>query len=222
MQVVFENSLSASQGIWVTEVPPHQLKMFGAPNLSQGTSSILLVTKPDYDEENERLMVEATSVLVMNVGTTNRTLLIDANGGASYGDSASGSSAGGPGDQDYRSLVDVHLKGEVRDVGHAILTKVREMSPGDLKRGGRNNFSNTPDNFWYVIVQPRTQSLSITVRGEPSDYLPSPLALVPDRPGYTRFQVRSIDEVAEATRIISASPRTKRNMFTRRIQSGQF
>ena len=42
---------------------------------------------------------------------------------------------------------------------------MRAQDAGDLKRGGRNNFSNTPDNYWYVIVQPRVQSLSVTVRG---------------------------------------------------------
>jgi hypothetical protein len=214
MQITFENSISAAIGLWVTEIPPHQLKMFGDPNRADGTSSVLLVTKPSYNEETERLTVQAEDILVLNVGTTARTLVIDANGAAADGAELQQ----GPGDRDYRSLVDLHLKGEAREVGHAILTKVRAASTGDLKRGERNNFSNTPDNFWYVIVQPRTQSLSITVRGEPDGFLPSSLALVADRPGYTRFQIRSVDEVEEALRIIQASTR-RRFGFPRRVVS---
>ena len=209
MQVIFPDSLSASRGLWLTKVPPHQLSMFGPPNASRGKTSVLLVTEPQFDEEKDQLAVDAGRVLVLNVGSSSRTLVIDADGGELQGESVADLTNEGPGDREFRDLVDVHLKGEAHEAAHAILTKVRATSSGDLKRGGRNNFSNTPDNFWYVIVQPRTQSLSITVRGEPEKFQPSTLTVVEDRPGFTRFQLRSLDELEEAQRLIKASRRSR-------------
>jgi hypothetical protein len=210
VQIVFSDSLEVSQGLWITKVPPHQLSMFGTPNASRGRTSVLLVTKPQFDEEKEQLAVEAEQVVILNIGNSTRTLVIDADGGEVLGDSADDFASQGPGDKDFRYLVDVHLKGEAREAAHAILTKVRTTSPGDFKRGERNNFSNAPDNYWYVIVQPRMQALSITVRGDVEKFLPSTLTLVTDRPGFTRFQLRSLDELEEALRLIKGSTRKSR------------
>jgi hypothetical protein len=207
MQIIFPDSLEASRGLWITKVPPHQLTMFGSPSIPKGKSSVLMVIKPRYDEEKEELAVEAAQVLLLNLGTTARCVVIDADGGEALGETVDALAAEGPGDKEFRYLVDVHLKGEARETAHTLLTKVRETSHGDLKRGERNNFSNTPDNFWYVIVQPRVQALSVTVRGELDKFQPSTLTLVTDRPGYTRFQLRSLDELEEAMRVISASTR---------------
>lgn len=207
MQIVFENSAPSSPGVWLTHVPPHVLSMLGAPTASRGSTSILLVKSPEFDEDKERLTIMADGVALLNLGTTSRALIVDTElQDASALDAGAGSE--GSGDREYRTLVDMHLKGEAREVAHEILTKVRQTRPGDLKRGERNNFSNTPDNFWYVIVQPRTQCLSITVRGEPEKFGASSLQLVTDRPGYTRFQLRSSTELDEALRIVHASKRT--------------
>jgi hypothetical protein len=178
--------------------------MLGAPSLSRGSTSILLVQSPAFDEENERLTAVADGLTLLNLGTTNRTIVVDAKL-HDAGATGAGTSSEAPGDREYRTLVDMHLKGEAREVAHDILTKIREIGPGDLKRGERNNFSNTPNNFWYVIVQPRTQCLSITVRGEPETFGASSLQLVTDRPGYTRFQLRSSADLDEALRIVHAS-----------------
>ena len=141
--------------------------------------------------------------------------MIDADGGEALGEGLDALAAQGLGDKDFRYLVDVHLKGEAREAAHTLLSKVREASPGDLKRGERNNFSNTPDNFWYVIVQPRVQALSVTIRGEVENFLPSTLTLVTDRPGYTRFQLRGLDELEEALRVINSSTRGKRSKLSK-------
>ena len=91
-----------------------------------------------------------------------------------------------------------------------ILREVRHRNPGDLSRGKRHNFSNTPDNFWYVIVQPTSQSLSITVRGKPDQFRPTSLEVKDDRPGYTRFKLRDPAEIDAALAIIGASKRKLR------------
>jgi hypothetical protein len=210
MQIIFPDSLSVHQGLWITKVPPHELGMFGAPNASRGTTSVLLVTKPQFDEDKDQLAVEAERVVLLNIGSSSRTFVIAADGGEALGATVDALAAEGPGDRDFRYLVDVHLKGEACEAAHAILTRIRATSHGDFKRGERNNFSNTPDNYWYVIVQPRMQALSITVRGDVEKFLPSTLTLVTDRPGFTRFQLRSLDEIEEAQRLIKASTRKQR------------
>lgn len=207
MQIIFPDSHEASPGLWITKVAPQQLTMLGIPSVPKCRSSVLMVIKPRFDEEKAELIVEASQVILLNLGMTARTVVIDADGGEALGDGADGLAAQGPGDKDFRYLVDVLLKGEAREAAQDLLTKVRRASPGDLKRGERNNFSNTPDNFWYVIVQPRTQALSVTVRGDVEKFQPSALNLVMDRPGFTRFQVRSLDEVEEALRLIESSTR---------------
>jgi len=99
------------------------------------------------------------------------------------------------------------LKGEAQEAAVVLIRGVRHKWAGDLKRGERNNFSNTPDNCWYVIVQPRVQALSITVRGRPERFQSSILELRPDRLGYTRFTVTTPDQVPEAVRLIEQSKR---------------
>ncbi len=207
MQIVFPDSLETSPGVWITNVPPHQLNMFGAANGALGKTSVLLVTNPKFDGDRDQLSVEAERVHLLNIGSTPRTLVIDADGGDTSAVGADSLAAQGPGDREFRYLVDAHLRGEAREAAHAILSQVRATSPGDFKRGERNNFSNTPDNYWYVIVQPRMQALSITVRGDVEKFQPSALALVTDRPGFTRFQLRGLDEVEEALKLVKSSAR---------------
>ena len=113
----------------------------------------------------------------------------------------------GPGDREFLRLVEHELRGPAREAAETILRQVRSRYPGDLERGQRLNFKNSPDNFWYVIVQPRAQGLSITVRGAPHRFAPSSIEVKDDRPGYTRFALRHPKEVEEALRIIERSKR---------------
>jgi hypothetical protein len=104
-------------------------------------------------------------------------------------------------------LVESELNGEVQETAIDLLREVRKVWPGDLKRGERNNFSNTPDNFWYVIVQPRAKALSVTIRGAPERFESKTLELKVDRPGYTRFSIKRPEEIPEALRLIGESKR---------------
>ncbi len=73
-----------------------------------------------------------------------------------------------------------------------LLSGVRQKSPGDLKRGKSRNFSETPDNFWYVIVQPRIDELSITVHGAVDHFEPVARLEIKDDRGNTRFKVTQL------------------------------
>src|SRR5262249_46778144 len=149
-------------------------------------------------------------VRVLNLGTSSDTVVIAASDNAAdvtpEGAPASSkrpmAQAYGTGDQEFLSLVERRLSGPPEQAAKQLLERIREEEAGDLQRGKRLNFKNTPDNFWYVVVQPTVQALSVTVRGEPSGFLPSSLALKSDRPGYTRFKVDRPGQVDEALRII--------------------
>jgi hypothetical protein len=113
----------------------------------------------------------------------------------------------GNGDREFLRMVALELAGNAKKAAERLLETLRARFPGDLKRGNSRNFSNTPDNFWYVVVQPRVQNLSVTVRGEPDRFKPSTFELKADRPGYTRFKISHPSEVEEALRLITLSKR---------------
>jgi hypothetical protein len=161
-------------------------------------------------EGNRRYNLAARSLgdTVANLGTSARTIVVNADA-MDEGTNVTNGQADhlGPGDREFLRLVEAALAGEAREAAGKLLQAVRAQDAGDLKRGGRNNFSNTPDNYWYVIAQPLVQSLSVTVRGPLNRFGTSTLDLKLDRPGYTRFGLRELSELPEALRIIGLAKR---------------
>ncbi len=215
MKIVLEDTKELSPGIWSTSVAPHEIPMFGQPKATSGRRSVLLATAPNFTPDTMSLQFDAGCVMVLNVGTTTETIVIDAGGLADRQtklaalEKRGDYQISGPGDREFLALVSSELIGDAREAAEEILREVRDRYPGDLQRGQRNNFKNTPDNFWYVIVQPRSQALSITVRGEPSRFRSSSsrLELKEDRPGYTRFTLNALADVQEALNVIQQSKR---------------
>jgi hypothetical protein len=213
MKMLVEGAVAGLNGSWLALVPPHQVAMLGQPKITRGTTSILLASSPNFDSNTGHLSFEADSVLVLNLGTTPRTFVIDTIVSADVLESRKlkkleeFEEQSGVGDREFLGLVEKELRGEAQEAAVDLVREIRKRWPGDLKRGERNNFSNTPDNFWYVIVQPRVQSLSITVRGAPDRFKSAVLELRGDRPGYTRFLLKNPDDVPEALRIIEQSKR---------------
>jgi hypothetical protein len=213
MKMLLEGAVAGINGSWLALVPPHQVAMLGQPKTTRGTTSVLLASSPYFDSDTAHLSFEADSVMVLNLGTTLRTFVIDTIVSTDVLESrerrklqeVEGQS--GAGDREFLGLVERELRGEAQEAAVDLIREIRKRWPGDLKRGERNNFSNTPDNFWYVIVQPRVQSLSVTVRGAPDRFKSDTLELRVDRPGYTRFLLKNPDDIPEALRIIEQSKR---------------
>ncbi len=211
MKVLLDDVVAGPDGCWLASVPPHQLAKLNAPLTTRGIASVLLA-EALFDPNKKQLSLDAESVVVLNLGTTTRTFVIDSAlhpdaGQASSNESEASLIELGRGDREFLGLVERELRGEAQEAAVDLLREVRQRWPGDLHRGERNNFSNTPDNFWYAIVQPRVQALSITIRGAPNRFHSESLELRVDRPGYTRFTVRSPDDVPEALRLIGQSKR---------------
>lgn len=193
-------------GVWSATVPPAQVKLLGTAKASVGPRSVVMVGGAVFDADAGTLRFDLGDVTVLNLGTSTALLAItpsDPHGTPTAADE--GPEHSGSGDKEFLALVERGLNGTAQEAAKRILSEVRQRYPGDLQRGQRHNFKNMPDNFWYVIVQPRAQSLSITVRGAPDRFAPSTLELKVDRPGYTRFALKHPAEVEEALRVIEAS-----------------
>jgi hypothetical protein len=196
--------------VWEIEVPPHQVRLFGECRRTEGPRSVLLVSDVEFDEQAGTLTFDMEGAVPLNVGTTSIALAVGntapretRQGGRSHDPVVASL---GSGDQEFLSLARA-LPPDGYAAAEELLFGVRSEWPGDLKRGLRQNFSETPDNFWYVVVQPRAGELSVTVRGEPEAIKDAKLPLKQDRPGYSRFKVRRVADVPLALAIIRQSRR---------------
>lgn len=194
-------------GIWSFEMPPHQVRHFGNTGHAVGPKSVLLFSSYDYDVDNHRLHFDLEEVSAINVGTTSTAIGIAIDSCAEGSDAPPNKDALDPmffgqGDREFLRLAKSELSVETAPVAKQLLLGVRQKSAGDLKRGKSRNFSETPDNFWYVILQPRIDEISITVRGAVSHFEPIARLEIKDDRGNTRFKVKSRDDLPAALQII--------------------
>jgi len=218
LRMVIDDARRVAPGVWNLRLMPAEIQRLGVTRSSYGARSVLLVESPTYDELSREFQFDGSKVRVLNLGTSSDTVVIAASDSASDvpSDGAPVTSKPkvartyGAGDQEFLTLIERRLRGPPEQAAKQLLQRIRDEEAGDLQRGKRLNFKNTPDNFWYVVVQPTVQALSVTVRGEPSGFLPSRLTLKSDRPGYTRFKVDRPDQVDDALQIIWKSRRRDR------------
>ncbi len=211
LSITAKGARQIAPGIWSFDMPPHQVRFFGECRKAEGERSILLLANSKFDAETHSLVFDADDAAPLNVGTTNFALAVSASAPAKIDQpsivQASAERSFGPGDKEFLGLAE-QLPPNGYNAARKLLDAIRAKYPGDLKRGLARNFSNTPDNFWYVIVQPRIGGLSITVRGAPSRFGQTKLQLKDDRPGYTRFKVTTPDDVVEACQIIFSAKKS--------------
>ncbi len=195
--------------VWLTDMPPHQVRLFGQASQATGPRSIILLKQADYDEETGQLQFDADDVVPLNVGTLSEAILIGGFAGGAVDDAPEQlpyvGEAGiryGPGDREFLELTKRLLPSHIHTAAEALLSGVRRKSSGDLKRGKAKNFSDTPDNFWYVIVQPRVEQLSITVRGSVDHFQGIASLPIKDDRGNTLFKVSGEEDVPDALKLI--------------------
>lgn len=208
MKVAIEGVRKIDEGVWAFAAPPHQIRQFGEPKSSVGEVSVLHLNGCDHDAETNTLAFNFDAALPLNIGTSSRALAVmGAAGGSGDGDKfkAAEDDANalfGPGDLQFLDLAKHELSAAMAQTAQKLLAAVRGRSAGDLKRGKSRNFSETPDNFWYVIVQPRIDELSITIRGHVSKFRDSAGLEVKDDRGNTRFKVRGEADLPAAVELI--------------------
>lgn len=195
------------KGLWSFEMPPHHLRHFGTTPHAIGPHSVLLLHAPEYDELSGQLHFDVDQATPINVGTTSSVIGIHGGNTISIEEDLETKSLSkpanlGPGDREFLRLAKTELSERMAEVAEKLLLAVRYRSAGDLKRGQSRNFSETPDNFWYVIVQPRVNELSITVRGSVTHFAPVASIEIKDDRGNTRFKVRGEDDIPAALAVI--------------------
>jgi hypothetical protein len=166
-----------------------------------------MFTACEYDAARQQLHFDIEDVMPINIGTTSKVIGIAATpAGSGAVDLLPANSAAavidGPGDREFLRLAKAALSNKSAETAERLLRGVRERSSGDLKRGQSRNFSETPDNFWYVIIQPRVDELSITVRGSVEHFKSVAALEIKDDRGNTRFKVRSPEDVPAALKLI--------------------
>jgi len=208
MQVTFD-AKRLGEGVWEARLRPADvLRLPGSP-ARNGSRSILTADAVEFD--NGRIHANIDQLRALVVGGSEQAIVVlsrsaHPSGQGERDDGAPSSQSSG--DQEFLEEIS-SLPKAIASAAQNLLSRIRQKEPGWMKRGGRRNFSNQPDNFWYAVVQPRSENISITVRGRPEQFGPTSFNLKNDRPGYTRFYLSHPSEVDEAFRIISASRRRK-------------
>jgi hypothetical protein len=207
LQITASGVAEIGPGVWAFEMAPHQVRLFGTTNHSLGTQSVLLLAESNFDSEANELRFDFDGATPVNVGTTSRVIALAVEPPrmqalASAPTVAPGQQDLARGDREFLDLSQRELSTGVAKAAEALLRGVRAKSAGALKRGQSRNFSETPDNFWYVIIQPRVDELSITVRGSTDHFSPVAKLEIKDDRGNTRFKVRGEKDVPHALDLI--------------------
>lgn len=198
------DAIEIAPQIWSFSMAPHLVMHLGKPSHSVGDRSIIIFNDWDYDAEKRYLNFEIEAATAVNIGTTTSVIGVAGSVIAPHNmpDVDANLNTFGPGDIDFLNLTKNEMSHDMAVVAEKLLTAVRHRSPGNLKRGQSRNFSETPDNFWYVIVQPRINELSITVRGPVEHFKPVANLTIKDDRGNTRFKVQGIQDIEAATELI--------------------
>jgi hypothetical protein len=205
IDITASNARSLSDDVWALKMAPHEIRHFGQAPSASGIRSVLLLTSCEFNPKTNELRFPLGAAVPLNIGTTDSVIAMlsgDSQVHARSDDVLAAGSAG-PGDRAFLSLVRSELSQAMVSAAEKLLAGVRARSPGDLKRGKSRNFSETPDNFWYVIVQPRINEISVTVRGSVSHFDGVSKLEIKDDRGNTRFKVRGETDVDEALKLIS-------------------
>lgn len=204
ISMTVSNVKELSKNVWALNMAPHEIRHFGQAPQALGKQSVLLLTRCDFDPRLGELRFPLGAAIPLNVGTTSSAVavLAEEGGPLAHEDEKSIASSAGPGDRAFLAMARSELSRDMAQVAEGLLVGVRARSPGDLKRGKSRNFSETPDNFWYVILQPRIDEISITVRGPVSHFNGISRLEIKDDRGNTRFKVRREADVAEALKLI--------------------
>lgn len=207
LRMTATNVFEIQKGLWSFEMPPHLIRHFGGIANSIGSRSVLVFSKYEYDVEAAELHFEADDVVAINVGTEQNVIALAAHletneKAARSSDQVTKQRVFGPGDRIFLTMTEKELPKSMQKAALALLTGIRSRSPGDLKKGLSRNFSDTPDNFWYVIIQPRVSQLSITVRGSVDHFRNLAKLPIKDDRGNTLFKITSENDVPSALEII--------------------
>jgi hypothetical protein len=211
MRIILDNGVEAAgPEIWFAKVPPHDIRGLGDVGQSIGTRSVLLIASLSFDSSSRRLEFERADVTILNLGTSEDTVIVSsaAEPATKVNNAVSSQLTTSqiplaPGDEAFLRKVQQEMPKNMAAAAKRLLTGVRKHHPGNLKEGDRRRFTETPDNFWMILIQPRAQNFYISVRGSPKSHVSTQIALSPGRnPKYSAFYLRDEAHVNEALDIV--------------------
>jgi len=154
-----------------------------------------LTEKPRFDDKSGTLTFSPEAVRVLNVGTTEDSIVVFTRPVESWADIL------GDGDALFRR----RLTPELRELGLELLQGVRKRFPSNVLQfhPRSKKFVDRPINFWTVRIQPRDRSLRLTVRGTLDEFPETErIKLVPDMTSYSCFKLTTPGQLTEALLII--------------------
>ncbi|HVM81451.1 MAG TPA: hypothetical protein VMU06_20685 [Stellaceae bacterium] len=206
-----------SDQLWLIRLGPNDVQHLGEARNAAGEMSVIIAANPHFDPASHELRFDGSDVTVLNIGTSLDTLVVGVRrerGAVAaqrerYTAEQRAAAVFGPGDREFLDAAAQHLAGRPREAAEHLLARLRATCAGDLRKGRRLEFANRPDNAWHFAIQPRSQSLAVTVRGSPERFAGSPFHLRPFRGRLTRFVIDRPEEVEEAARIIRNAERSE-------------
>lgn len=217
LRVTIEGVDRLSDGVWMAKLPPSDSDVFGPCSTRSGDWTVVLFDDaPQYDSARRILSVEPRRARLLNVGASDQAIMLGPLAVTAGRESASPSITGPGSSGQPQSIGDQRfldaLTEELAPLGRQLLVEVRRHFRGELKfYHDSRRFVETPDNFWTVKVQPRDQSLSITVRGLPEFFgTLRTLQLVQERSRYSRFKVARPDQLSDAISVIRKAATARR------------
>ena len=219
MRVTVEEVVSGADGVWTVQIDPQRLLRLANPIHQEGHISILMVSKPLFDDQNHSLQFNLDSALLLNLGNTTKAIFIDSAEDEILQKSKNAqpvlevsSKCLTSGDnlffEELKRLPELQ-----QNLGEELLKTIRQEFPGELKFHQKSGkFVESPDNFWVVRVQPRAKSLRIIVYGNPYSYDPqNTIGLKPDMAGYSNFVIDKKQQLSEAVNVIRKAKFLKNN-----------
>ena len=201
--ITITGAKSLGPNLWEARLPPQRVRQLGGSPTSVGQRSVLFLSDFIFSEKEKELTFEFDAITPINIGTSDKVIVLGSTVNEDQmPETPISSECLGKGDQEFLNLCEKELSADMFHTAKLLLTEVRRVSSGELKRGTKKNFSETPDNFWYVVVQNRIDQLQITVRGPVEHFAQiSALELKDDR-GNTRFKVKAEADIGEALKLI--------------------
>ncbi|MFV0349618.1 MAG: hypothetical protein ACK5JO_13635 [Halodesulfovibrio sp.] len=213
MFVRLENVAEFPSGVWNVQIEPQRLAHLGTPLSQQGNTSVLLIRSPAYDLQRKTIEFSLESVLLLNLGRTSQTFLVDAGLDQEHTALLVGGVPkyeGCGGDKFFLDKLK-SLPSDREALGVDILRAVRSCLAGELVYKEKSQkFVESPDNYWVVRIQPRVKNLRIIIYGIPSDHKNySRIELAKDMSSYSSFLVESSEQVEEAVDAILSAKQLK-------------
>jgi len=221
MKITLDGVREIEPGLWRANLNPSEVTLFGHVVYRTGVRSVIIIDGPaSFDRGQRTLTFEHSVAKLLNVGESNEVLALAGNTDRGHSPAVSGTPERL---QQPESKLPKYTTGDARflselpptlkSLGEKLLGGVRTHFRGTLQffeKSGK--YVEAPVNFWTVRIQPRDQSLRITLRGRPESFRGIKLIeLKDDMAGYSSFKLSTEGQLPDAVAAIrQAADKSKR------------